>query len=63
MSFIPPPRESFVHVDADNERVKEAQARMHGNAKVHYDGEPDPGDAPRSQGLLQRLIELLRGRR
>lgn len=63
MSFVPPPRESFLQVDAQHQRVKEAQARMRDHSKVHYDGEEDSGTASRPQGLLARLMDRLRGHR
>jgi hypothetical protein len=65
MSFIPPPqRQSFLQVNAENERVKEAQVRTSRHWKQKdYDEDHESGkDAPH-QGLLQRLTGFLRGQR
>ena len=62
MSFTPPPRDSFLQVDANKERAKEAQARMGRVSKKKHaenDGSSENQAAP--QGLLSRLLGMLRG--
>jgi hypothetical protein len=65
MSFIPPPqRQSFLQVDAENERVKEAQVRTGRYWKQNDNDETgESGTGPQQQGLLQRLTGFLRGQR